>query len=525
MFDKTNLSIEICRPIREHARIIMDWRNHPTTLNMSFHHQPKNWESFWCEYCSDYFNFTQLPPIFLLTEGRRVAFIRFSPTQNPLNITGKSVDISLNVAPEERGKGLGKFAIELGVEFIQRLAQPDYIVADIKIENNRSRAAFTAAGFMYLGEKIKCIPDTGENFKIIQYIFKLSHDSFVKNGVTIIAEAGSNWRAGTPTRDKSMALALIDIAAESGADFIKFQTYKAETVYVENAGNSSYLKDKGINENIRDIFSDLEMPYELISELSAYCKKKGIGFMSTPFSIADFHAIDPYVQMHKIASYEIGHSQLIKAAATSNKPLILSTGACDISEIDWAVDTFHSLGGEQLCLLQCTAKYPAPISSLNLNVITWLKSRYRCCVGLSDHSRDPLIAPLAATALGAKVIEKHFTIDNRLPGPDHAFAILPKELADMVRSIRRVEQSLGDGVKCIQDVEKELALFAKRGIQAIRDIKIGDKFEKEKNIAILRPGERQLGAHPRYFDELDGCRSNREIKLGDGVVFGDWSKE
>ena len=338
----------------------------------------------------------------------------------------------------------------------------------------------------------------------------------------MIAEAGSNWRMGTPSRDHAMALTLIDIAVDAGADAVKFQTYRPDTVYVETAGSSDYLSESGIKENIRDIFADLAMPYEMVGELAAYCRNKNIAFMSTPFSPDDFAAINPHVDAHKIASYEISHPHLLRLAGASGKPLVLSTGASTEADIAWAVDTYYASGGRELCLLQCTAKYPAPIDAMNLRTIPWLKARFGCSTGLSDHSRNPLHAPLAAVALGATVVEKHYTIDNRLPGPDHAFAITPDELRLMVDGIRDVEQSLGDGVKAVLSDEQELATYARRGIQTMRPVAKGEILREGGNIAVLRPGRQILGVHPRRLDDIEGRRVTRNLELGEGIQAGDW---
>jgi N-acetylneuraminate synthase len=321
-----------------------------------------------------------------------------------------------------------------------------------------------------------------------------------------------------------MAKALIDVAADAGADAVKFQTYRPETVYVANAGESAYLAENGIREDIREIFADLAMPYEMVGGLAAYCRKRAIDFMSTGFSPADFAAIDPFVSIHKIASYEISHVHLLKLAAKSGKPLILSTGASSEEDIDWAVRTFREAGGRDLCLMQCTAKYPAPISSLNLSVLPWLQSRFSVTTGLSDHSREPALAPVVAVALGARVIEKHYTLDNRLPGPDHAFAILPHELKEMVRLIRLTEQSLGSGVKTVLPEEAELASFARRGLQALRDIKAGEVLREGEAFAVLRPGKRSLGLHPRHISRIEGRCAVRAIAAGDGIREGDWNE-
>lgn len=261
-----------------------------------------------------------------------------------------------------------------------------------------------------------------------------------KKHVFIIAEAGSNWKAGMPAEDLARAKALIDVAAEAKADAVKFQTFQAEEVYVSNAGSSDYLSHHGIKRPILDIFKKLAMPYSMIPVLAAYCKRRKIEFMSSTFSLQDFKAVDPYVKRHKIASYEITHPHLLVLAAKSRKPLILSTGAATYEDIEWAVRLYKSNNGREISLMQCIAKYPAPIQSLNLRVIPELSKRYGVPVGLSDHSREPVTGPVAAVALGARIIEKHFTLNRGLRGPDHRFALEPPELKAMVRAIRDCEK-------------------------------------------------------------------------------------
>lgn len=342
------------------------------------------------------------------------------------------------------------------------------------------------------------------------------------NRVFIIAEAGSNWRCGTSARDQKMARTLIDVAVDAGADAVKFQTYRAKTVYAPNAGNSDYLSKSGIKQPIEEIFKDLEMPYSMIPELAAYCQKRKIIFMSSVFSVEDLKAVNPYVLIHKIASYEITHSRLIEAVAKTKKPLVLSTGASNHDEIAWAVSHFRRHGGVNISLMQCTAKYPAPLKSLNLRAIQEMQSRYKIPIGFSDHSREVFVGPVAAVALGAKLIEKHYTLDNRLPGPDHAFAITPQELKQMVKAIRECEVALGDSVKRILPEENELKFYAQRAIQAMQDISIGDKLEENKNIAILRPGKQQQGIHPKFIALAEGKKCLRAIKSGDGIQKNDF---
>lgn len=342
------------------------------------------------------------------------------------------------------------------------------------------------------------------------------------NKTFIIAEAGSNWRMGTPKRDREMAKTLIDVAVDAGADAVKFQTYRADTVYVPNAGDSDYLSESGIKESITDIFEDLSMPYEMIPELANYCKAQRIEFMSSPFSIADAQAVDPYVETHKIASYEISHAPLIAFMAQTGKPCILSTGAATYDDIEWAVAHFKAHGGTELSLMQCTAKYPAPLSTLNLSVIPDLAKRFHCPVGLSDHSRDPIIGPAGAVALGATVIEKHYTLDNRLPGPDHAFAVTPSELKAMVCAIRDMEDARGLGQKHVHEAENELRYYAQRSIQATCDIAVGDRFKEGQNIDVLRPGKQKQGIHPKHLVNIAGKAATRMIPLGDGIQDGDY---
>lgn len=339
--------------------------------------------------------------------------------------------------------------------------------------------------------------------------------------VLIVAEAGSNWRMGTAERDLVMARTLVDAAVSAGADAVKFQTFRSRSVYVANAGASDYLAELGIEKSINEVFDDLEMPYELIPKLAAYCHDRRIEFMSTPFSTEDADAVDPYVSRHKIASYELTHARLVADVAARGKPVIMSTGAATEDDVAFGLSAATAAGARQVTLMQCTARYPAPVDALQLRAIPYMRRRFAVPVGLSDHSRDPITAPVAAVALGATVIEKHFTIDRRLPGPDHAFAIEPDELAAMVVAIRDTEQMLGDEAKIVHPTEEELRLFAVRAVQATRDIVQGEALVEGVNIDVLRPGNRRRGLHPRDLAQVSGRRAARDIRLGDGIVLED----
>src|SRR5262245_21241439 len=292
--------------------------------------------------------------------------------------------------------------------------------------------------------------------------------------VFIIAEAGSNWRMGSAARDLKMARSLIDVAAEARCDAVKFQTFRPETVYAPRAGASDYLAAGGHKQDIHAIFADLAMPYEMLGELRVYAHERGLSFMSSPFSVADVRAVDPHVEVHKIASYEVNHRRLLEAVARTHKPLVISTGAAELPEIAAALDLLAAEGAGPTCVMQCTAAYPAGLDALNLRALATLASRFGRAVGLSDHSTDPLTGPVGAVALGARCIEKHYTLSKKLPGPDHVFALEPDELARMVRGIRDMEAALGSADKGVKPAERELRSYAVRGLQALRDIARGE---------------------------------------------------
>ncbi len=419
-------------------------------------------------------------------------------------------DISINIAPKFRREGIGTLALRELKPWLEKRGIDD-VLAEIKIENDASRKIFENAGFNFIETGQHLILDTGKVSQVHRYLLSLTAKR-KKGRIFIIAEAGSNWT------NEGEAEKMIDTAVEAGADAVKFQTFRSDTLYVKGAGKSSYLAKAGYAEDIRDILKRSEMPYEMIPKLAKYCEEKGIEFMSSVFSEKDFEAVDPYVKRHKLASYEISHSHLIKLIAGSGKPLIMSTGCAEIEEIAWAVNLFREYGGKELTLLQCTAKYPASIASLNLQAIRSLEVLFKTSVGLSDHSQDPVVGPVAAAALGAKVIEKHFTLDRTLQGPDHAFSLEPAELQLMVRMIRKTEQALGSGIKAVLPEEEELYHYARRWLQATCDIAEGDVLRENENFAILRPGVKPRGAHPMHAAEIEGKRAKKFIGEGEGVA-------
>jgi N,N'-diacetyllegionaminate synthase len=325
----------------------------------------------------------------------------------------------------------------------------------------------------------------------------------------IIAEAGANFRiSNDPKINFEQALKLIEIAAQSGADAVKFQLYRAKTLYVEEAGFADYLGNK---KSIFDIIREMELPASWLSDLKQICDDNGIVFLCTPFdekAVDDLEKID--VPAYKIASYTVTHIPLLEYVAKTGKPIILSTGASELKDIEEAVGAIKAQGNNQVVLMQCTAKYPAPIDTVHLKTMNTLKEKFSLPVGLSDHSRHPLVGPMGAVALGGCVVEKHFTTDNRLPGPDHGFAILPDELAAMVEHIRLMERALGNPDKNVLEMEQELHEFARRSIYAAKDIEKGEIIT-ENDIIILRSGKKAKGLPPKYKDRIIGKKTKKKI--------------
>jgi N,N'-diacetyllegionaminate synthase len=333
------------------------------------------------------------------------------------------------------------------------------------------------------------------------------------NPCFIIAEAGSNHDGKL-----NQAKQLIDVAAFAGADAVKFQLFRAVKLYPKKAGPSDYLKT---SESIYEITRKMEMPYEWLPKLESHCKERNVLFLASVFDEESVDRIDPYVNAFKIASYEMTHIPLIRYVAAKGKPVIISTGTATMDEVATTVREFRKVQKDNLILMQCTAAYPAPTDSLNVRALSAMKSKFGVPVGLSDHSRDPLVGPLVAVSLGANLIEKHFTLDNRLPGPDHQFALEPPELEMMVKKVREAEKALGNGEKKTEAVEAELRAFARRGIFALRDIERGEVLTRE-NIGVLRAGKLSVGLEPIKYEEIFGKRARHDIQAESAIRTGDY---
>lgn len=335
--------------------------------------------------------------------------------------------------------------------------------------------------------------------------------------VLIIAEAGINHDGKL-----SQAYELIDMAADAGADVVKFQLFTARKMYPKNAG--SFTTAIGEDVDIYRLIEDVELPEEWIPKLMERCAEKNIGFLCTTCDEASTDILDKYnVDSYKIASSEITHIPLLKYTAKKQKTMIISEGASTLKEVAEAVETIENVGNEKIVLMHCTCEYPAELKDCNVNVIeTYRRIFPDIIIGFSDHTMPVSNAPIQAVKKGAKVIEKHITLNKSLPGADHSYALEPEELQQLVKDIRDAEKNLGaiqedlviEG-KCYKEVEQgELYenKFIHRGIFAIDAIRKGEVLT-EKNIAVLRPGNSENGLSPKLYNVLleNRVRANRDI--------------
>ncbi|AST56848.1 N-acetylneuraminate synthase [Thermoanaerobacterium thermosaccharolyticum] len=322
--------------------------------------------------------------------------------------------------------------------------------------------------------------------------------------VFIIAEAGVNHNG-----DIENAKKLIYVAKKSGADAVKFQTFKSEKVISKFAQKAEYQKETtGESDTQLDMVKKLELPYKDFKELKKYCDEVEINFMSTPFDLDSIEFLNELnIDVFKIPSGEITNLPYLIKIAQTNKPIIMSTGMSTLDEIEAAINILRQNGSGEITLLHCTTEYPAPYKDVNLRAMKTLRERFKVNVGYSDHTKGIEI-PIAAVAMGAAVIEKHFTLDRNMEGPDHKASLEPDELKAMVQAIRNVESALGDGIKRPTESEIKNITIARKSIIAKRDIKKGEIFTEE-NITVKRPGN---GISPMKWFEVLGKTAVRDFK-------------
>jgi N,N'-diacetyllegionaminate synthase len=327
----------------------------------------------------------------------------------------------------------------------------------------------------------------------------------------IIAEAGVNHNG-----DINMAKKLIDIAAQAGADLVKFQTFNANRLVTHRAAKADYQKLATNNtESQHDMLRKLELTESMHQELIDHCASQNIGFFSTGFDVDSINLLVGLGQgLFKIPSGEITNLPYLQHIGKLKKPVILSTGMSSMDEIEAALNVLEQFGTSRskITVLHCTTAYPVPMSDVNLRAMQSIQNKFNVAVGYSDHTLGIEI-PIAAVALGATIIEKHFTTDRSLPGPDHKASLEPVELTAMIEGIRKIEKALGDGVKRLMPSEITNLPIARKSIVASQPINAGVLFT-EHNLTAKRPG---TGISPMDWNELIGRAANRDY-LADELI-------
>ncbi len=319
----------------------------------------------------------------------------------------------------------------------------------------------------------------------------------------IIAEAGVNHNGSL-----EMAKKLVDAARDCGADIVKFQTARLDSLVTKNAGMAEYQKKNiGTEESQKEMLSKLLLRFEDFLELADHCNKTGISFLSTPFDIESIRFLDPLQNIWKIPSGEITNYPYLVEIAKTGKKVILSTGMAEMHEIGAALHVLEENGTRDITILHCTTEYPAPIKDVNLNVLKTLRDTFGYPVGYSDHTQG-IEVDFAAAALGAVVIEKHFTLDRSLPGPDHKASLEPDELKAMVVGVRKIELALGSKEKRPSAAELQNRDVARKSLVAACKIAKGELLTAE-NITTKRPG---TGVSPMRWNEVLGTRAIRDYE-------------
>lgn len=318
----------------------------------------------------------------------------------------------------------------------------------------------------------------------------------------IIAEAGVNHNGSV-----KLAKQMIEEAARAGADYIKFQTFKSEKLVSKYAQKADYQKKTtGNNESQLQMLEKLALSYDDFVELKKYCEQIGIGFLSTPFDEDSIRFLDSLdMDFWKIPSGEITNYPYLVQIAQTGRDIVLSTGMCEMDEIADAMKVLEESGAGNISLLHCNTEYPTPYEDVNLLAMKQMRTAFKKQVGYSDHTVG-IEVPIAAVALGAEIIEKHFTLDKNMEGPDHKASLEPLELTQMICSIRHIEKSLGDGNKKRTASEQHNIAAARKSIVAKCAISKGDIFT-EANLTVKRPGS---GISPMKWKELIGTKAQRD---------------
>ena len=334
-----------------------------------------------------------------------------------------------------------------------------------------------------------------------------------RKGVYIIAEAGVNHNGSLDIAKK-----LVEEAKRAGANAVKFQTFRTEKLVSRFAGKAEYQrKTTAVEESQMEMIRKLELSESDHVDLMDLCRKRNIDFLSSPFDEESADLLDRLgVPAFKIPSGEITNHPFLEHIAGKKKPMILSTGMSSLEEVEEAVGVIFSTGNAALTLLHCVTEYPAPVEEINLRAMLTMKEAFGLPVGYSDHTPGIEIA-LAAVALGAEVIEKHFTLDRRMPGPDHKASLEPQELRDMFKAIRNVERALGDGKKVPAPCEVKNMAIARKSIVALKPIVAGEMIRRDK-VGIKRPGH---GIQPKDLAKIIGLKAKRKIGRDEVITWED----
>lgn len=329
--------------------------------------------------------------------------------------------------------------------------------------------------------------------------------------VFIVAEAGVNHNG-----DIGLAKKLVDAAKDAGVDAVKFQTFKAEDVVIKEAPMARYQeRNIGKKESQREMLKKLELKYKDFEALKKYCDEKKLIFLSTPHSdVIDF--LDHLVPAYKIGSGDLTNVPFLEKVARRGKPMILGTGIATLKEVKEALKAIYKQGNKQVVMLHCTSSYPCSIEDVNLRAMQTMQKELDCLTGYSDHTLG-ITAPIMAAALGAVVIEKHFTLDKTLPGPDHKASLEPHELKEMVEAIRVVEKALGSALKKPTKEEEETKKISRKSIVAKTNIPKGTIITKDM-LAIKRPG---TGIYPKCLGEIIGKKTIKDIEEDELIKWSD----
>ena len=465
---------------------VFELSNDDTVRAMSIHPEKIEWESHvkWFE------NTLKNPAVLFYVaetaDGDFIGQVRFFHDNTDWII-------SISLVKKYRGKGLG-------TALLKRAMKKSYLkncVAYVEKGNVPSQKMFLSLGYKQVG--------TTELNKKVYLMFRYSP-------IFIIAEMSANHCG-----DKELAKKIISAAKEAGADAVKIQTYTADTLTID-CHNPEFKLNGGLwdGKYLYDLYQEAYTPWEWQGELKEYADSIGIPLFSTPF---DFTAVDFLetlnVPMYKIASFEAFDYPLIKYAARCGKPMIISTGVSSLEEIQGAIDACKSVGNSDITLLKCTSAYPAKIEDMNLMTIKDMIDRFGpqgVKIGLSDHSMS-IVPPVAAVAMGAKVIEKHFTLDRTLGGADSGFSLNAEEFAAMVQAVRDTEKSLGKADYTVNEQNRKFAC----SLYVVKDIKAGEKFTAE-NVSSIRPSN---GLHPKYYEEILGKTAARNLPFGTALTLED----